>query len=314
MVSQDQAKHIGNFRPLWMKAGEAQYQAAGYSDPIFSTSDTDKTLRCEGILVDTIDGLGALTDENGKCSFKDQLVQSTSPINALKLLSPESESLFDSLEVQKLISQIAISLNVDRKDKHLLQKAPRSLPMDFIAFCLAARHFQDMVQPEFLSWFQWNQSLLIHGYSMQKIFSSANLSPSANDANFNESLEVVLLRFLRHGKPLEALLRDPPSLRRQRIAFDTKGFLPRFHDTTLKWQRRLMVTRQGHIGMCPAHAGKGHVVAVLLGCSVPVVLKPLKDEGGYEFVGECYVHGYMEGEIVKELEAGSKKQETFILH
>ena len=47
---------------------------------------------------------------------------------------------------------------------------------------------------------------------------------------------------------------------------------------------RLCVTEQGTIGMVPQRARKGDSVCVLIGCSVPVVLR--RQEGGlYEFVG-----------------------------
>ena len=44
---------------------------------------------------------------------------------------------------------------------------------------------------------------------------------------------------------------------------------------------------------------KGDVVCILLGCSVPVLLRPSTDQKScYEVVGESYVHGVMEGEAM----------------
>ena len=307
MVSQDQAKHIGNFRPLWMKSGNTMFQAAGPREPQYFIDETSGRLSCEGIILDHIDGPGALTDEDGKCSFDGQKVQSTSQVNLAQALKPEIGSLMDVAQVQKLLREIAFSLNVNRHDKHLLDKAMPRCFSDFVAFCLAAHYFPDTVQAEFLSWYQWNRSLLIRGYSLQQIFSSKELIP------LDESLEALMLRSFRNDEsPLDIFPQSLPMLRRERIPFDIEGFLPRFHDTTLKWQRRLVVTMQGHIGMAPARADKEFVVAVLFGCSVPVVLNPV-GRGIYEFIGECYVHGYMEGEIMKELEEGTRQQQTFNL-
>ena len=41
------------------------------------------------------------------------------------------------------------------------------------------------------------------------------------------------------------------------------------------------------------------MVAVLIGCSVPVVLRRVIGgvEGVYEVVGECFMPGYMNGEV-----------------
>jgi len=40
----------------------------------------------------------------------------------------------------------------------------------------------------------------------------------------------------------------------------------------------------------------GDVVAVLNGLSIPLILR--KVETGYEVVGDCYIHGLMDGEAV----------------
>jgi hypothetical protein len=59
------------------------------------------------------------------------------------------------------------------------------------------------------------------------------------------------------------------------------------------------------------------VICILDGCSVPVVLRPCSrdmgtrtDERGsfYQFVGECYVHGMMDGEA-KEPGSGYVEEE-----
>jgi hypothetical protein len=44
-----------------------------------------------------------------------------------------------------------------------------------------------------------------------------------------------------------------------------------------------------------------HRICILYGCSVPVVLRPIRNsescnEFYYELIGECYVHGMMDGE------------------
>ena len=59
--------------------------------------------------------------------------------------------------------------------------------------------------------------------------------------------------------------------------------------------------------MAPPRADKGDDVCVLFGCSVPVVLR--KRHGTWEFIGECYLHGYMNGEILKS----GCPEEEFIL-
>ncbi|KAH6700638.1 heterokaryon incompatibility protein-domain-containing protein [Leptodontidium sp. MPI-SDFR-AT-0119] len=74
----------------------------------------------------------------------------------------------------------------------------------------------------------------------------------------------------------------------------------RLHDTLARMARRLTLTRLGYLGMAASRAETGDLVCVLLGCSVPVLLRERKDEGTFEFIGECYLDGFMSGEALKK--------------
>lgn len=73
------------------------------------------------------------------------------------------------------------------------------------------------------------------------------------------------------------------------------GFLRRFGDTVLGMARRLVITRAGHVGMAPCRSMQGDIVCLLYGCSIPVLLRE-RESGSYEFVGEVYLDGFMNGE------------------
>ncbi|KAI2618615.1 hypothetical protein GGS26DRAFT_602758 [Hypomontagnella submonticulosa] len=88
--------------------------------------------------------------------------------------------------------------------------------------------------------------------------------------------------------------------------------------------RRFFVTKGGYLGVGPGSMREGDEVAVLLGLSVPVLVRPLEnsgeeEQGGgeegrrYEFVGECYVHGIMDGELVKAQEGSGRQAEILRL-
>ncbi|KAF2629366.1 hypothetical protein BU25DRAFT_409267 [Macroventuria anomochaeta] len=62
-------------------------------------------------------------------------------------------------------------------------------------------------------------------------------------------------------------------------------------------KRRLITTRTGFLGLAPDEVKIGDTVAILLGCNHPVVLRPHED--GFKYVGECYIHGLMDGEAVE---------------
>ncbi|KAF2143539.1 uncharacterized protein K452DRAFT_198784, partial [Aplosporella prunicola CBS 121167] len=56
----------------------------------------------------------------------------------------------------------------------------------------------------------------------------------------------------------------------------------------------MMKTKEDYFGVCPGHTLPGDRIAILLGGSVPFVLRPYREY--YVIVGECYVHGIMDGE------------------
>lgn len=65
------------------------------------------------------------------------------------------------------------------------------------------------------------------------------------------------------------------------------------------YERFVFTTREGRLGLGPSTAEPGDKIVVLLGCDVPVLLRPLDE--GYRLVGECYVDGVMYGEMTREL-------------
>lgn len=69
------------------------------------------------------------------------------------------------------------------------------------------------------------------------------------------------------------------------------------------WNRKFMVSENhGWIGLVPMATQVDDIICILYGCSVPVVLRPYDRTAGYglfQLVGECYVHGMMDGEAME---------------
>ena len=73
---------------------------------------------------------------------------------------------------------------------------------------------------------------------------------------------------------------------------------------------KFWLTSQGFMGMGPQTLERGDEVFVAKGSRVPLIFRPIEDtlaqsfgvpadERGYLFVGQCYLHGFMDGEAVK---------------
>jgi hypothetical protein len=75
--------------------------------------------------------------------------------------------------------------------------------------------------------------------------------------------------------------------------------------------RRLLVTKDGYVGLGPIKARQGDHVCILYGCSVPLIFRELK--GGFSLVGEAYVHGFMDGEAIALVNEGKLKEKEWIL-
>jgi hypothetical protein len=86
-----------------------------------------------------------------------------------------------------------------------------------------------------------------------------------------------------------------------------KAFISRVRSVV--WKRKFFLTRgksetryrakkEPLFGLAPGSAEINDRICILFGCSVPVVLRKLSAEDKYKFVGECYVHGKMDGEAI----------------
>ena len=68
--------------------------------------------------------------------------------------------------------------------------------------------------------------------------------------------------------------------------------------------RKFVASKNHHIGIGPAETELGDVICLALGNSTPMLLRPTS-AGIYRFVGECYIHGIMDGEFIACHESNS---------
>lgn len=109
------------------------------------------------------------------------------------------------------------------------------------------------------------------------------------------------------------------------------------------WKRSLISTSREHfLGLAPSKAKEGDLICILYGCSVPVVLRRMcgeasedipiyptrgtttnedivprvssnKNDHYYKFIGECYIHGMMDGEALRHQRIRKLQQQEFEL-
>jgi hypothetical protein len=80
-----------------------------------------------------------------------------------------------------------------------------------------------------------------------------------------------------------------------------QNYINALQTNLLGW--RLFTTRKGHVGIAPDGV-KFDTVAIFSGGKVPFLLRERPSiESGWSLIGECYVHGIMEGEGFEEKDA-----------
>ncbi|THV47046.1 hypothetical protein BGAL_0339g00060 [Botrytis galanthina] len=303
MAAQSGAKHVGNFRPivtLYPESNNYDVFMAGKSNvPLKYNFSADlRILTCEGVFVDLVDGIGGLkvvyTDEDKTNDKVAEVYQSVEPTSThgtpkasqsnVKLLTPAE---LDPEQASRYMDHIFRCLMLNRQDRYLSQVIPAKefSYLEFQAFCFAAMKRPDDVHPLFLDWFERNRTLRIGSHSLEQICKATPLPNSefSTDYDFMD------------------------------ISTNEQAFISRFRDTTKWMARRLMTTNQGLIGMVPCRARKSDQVWILLGCSIPLILRKWEDNEGYQVIGECYLHGYMSGEIQEEVRSGIRMVEDVCL-
>ena len=269
MVSQSGRKEIGNLRPRDM------VEITG-STVVFSASGNVRAkfhfegldLLVYGVVVEVIDGLGG--------SKTSALAQSSGPHHSLNSRSKSS--------VSDLIDRICRVLVFDREDRYLRYAAPiTDFVHDFQQFCsLAANNDAKNVNSEFKEWFERNRKLQILGSNLESIVGKNSIGTGSASASHTPS----------KSEPHQ---------------HTHNSFLGRFYDTSVKMGKRLMTGESGCLGMAPERARKGDLIVVLLGCSVPVVMRRTDYEGKFVFVGECFLEGFMSGQALEDDGFGSEK-------
>jgi hypothetical protein len=116
----------------------------------------------------------------------------------------------------------------------------------------------------------------------------------------------------RGGKPDTAFLRRPRaelSLMEYRYQMNMMTAL-----TKALALRNLGLSQKLYLLMVPNTAVVGDVIWALAGGQVLYILRPMNREiNQYRFIGECYAHGLMDGDIVRRLHLGEARMEDISL-
>jgi hypothetical protein len=183
----------------------------------------------------------------------------------------------------EILTTVCRCLALDRKDRYLRYYMPtENFMYDFLHLLAPLIKQSPFSTPEeFQAWFHRTKNLHIHGHSFESILRASNQPDTDSPGSAPNVNELV-----------------------------NDTFWGRFLDIVVRMSFRLMVTRNGCIGMAAEKARKRDLVCVLFGCSVPVVLRDSDQGDGFTLVGECFLDGYMDG---SRLEQGKFEERMFCI-
>ena len=139
-----------------------------------------------------------------------------------------------------------------------------------------------------------------------------NPCPSTGDTDesFKWNIHLWLKRnasFRLGGRSLQSFFQDLRAMEHEpEQYFQSLGRM-----ASWMWSRRLAVTESGYIGVMPRVARSGDVIALIPGCSCPILLRAQGDT--FCIVAECYVQGIMQGEIRQQIKEGNWHYEEILI-
>ncbi|KAI8720637.1 HET domain-containing protein [Fusarium sp. LHS14.1] len=251
---------------------ETMYCAAGHRDTLCSVFSNGKLLKCKGVVIDKICGLGAC--ERGYFDWDpSSIVQPT-----------EWESVYDdtawALCRAMLLGRVSNGEHVSKRHRALLS-LPRTYDAVFTKFELLGWTWMKEQEAYYFRWVRWHQAhdeIIMAGKPLGDYFTE-KIPCNASEFDYAEVF----------------------------LAADRTGM-----------GRRLMFTSRGYMGWAPDNPygslqdqiRVGDMVCVAYGCSTPLVIRRVEDK--YHVLGEAYIEGLMDGEVIDLVEKGELFEEELI--
>ncbi|KAH6663473.1 heterokaryon incompatibility protein-domain-containing protein [Halenospora varia] len=227
----------------------------------------DNTLRIKGMLFDTVNGLSSVAPFSGKII--------KGPMKEYRALpySTTANPYGSALKTYKAICQtVAMGEGVS-------EAVVRHFPK---MWTTEGQKAMRRIEPWLLNWLWANETFLIAGKTLRQW---ADLPRSRKRLGMGKSwLGGQLLPDNFHDSTLT-------------------GFLQALN-RVVRFDRRILVTDKGYIGMAHPQARLGDKVCLIMGCGVPLILR--EDANGFRIIGEAYVHGIMHGEGMENGEAACR--------
>ena len=188
---------------------------------------------------------------------------------------------------------------------------------------LGNKPFQIFVHTEFINfhgeqrWRQWERIALNLGtYPTGEEVLDAYIRTLVGNASFapgltNEALRAYYAAWRKYWKIASTTDKKYIHSAHERSTAEEIILATRYMEAQLSsaYGRRFFTTAKGYMGLCNLDTRVGHLVVILHGGRTPYLIRK-NGSKGYQFVGECYVHGLMSSEAMDQ----SIPEQDFVLH
>lgn len=283
----------------WLK----QCSASGSKVAHWNVPNTFKSLHCRGFVFDTIQGMSGSLSETDSSTW-------------LGLPSDFEPSPDLTLSQYKTVADLAAALrrtlvqNLTYPDDELYARTtldicwvPAGLLRDQTGHLdtITSKIKDVMSSPCWIPFQRFrdaNADFPIFGFSFRDFFPAINFPGHGSDAPHESGSVDNHFKMPRINTDVPKELDGNDALVMKRTTLALQG-------------RRLITTTSGFLGTAPEAVLKGDILTILYGCSYPVVLRPSCDS--FLLIGESYIDGVMDGELVETREGGKFEETDFKL-
>ncbi|KAK5733005.1 hypothetical protein LTR17_010012 [Elasticomyces elasticus] len=251
------------------------FNAHGGRPAAFNISKDHRSMTCQGVIVDRLDGIGA--------SRKNRFIYRPETV-----VQPDNSQLAYDIELvpQALASALCADVQWTPSQDILQRKDILHWPSTFAAGisqfrALEWRQFADD-RPYYWQWANWrsgNKAFRLGGHPLPTYFTD-KIPPRSHEADCWEARR-------QYNRACD----------HRRFATTTNGRIGWVPDT---------IAQNQHF-----QVAKGDLVAIIFGCTTPLLLRP--HGASYRVVGEAYFLGLMDGEVQAIIESGTCQVQTFEL-
>ena len=274
------------------------YQAAGLTDPrLWMESDI---IRSRGIMVDSIDGVIAISSKI-----------SAPPPYETSHTEVRKHMYGSELKLAHAVGRLLTCHSAKVESKCFFEAlflASWGENIDIFQWELFSHYnfriFKDDCTPKLKTWLETAGSLLLCGSTLKERASDTLEALGGRSVDLYSSLgkkktyvrvmvEKVWNKLRELGYDLTEL--DQENLNPALMAF---ARLVIAVERELAKEKSLISTSKGYIGWAYTQVRRGDHICILSGCSVPVILRS-REDGGFYVLGDAFVEGIMDGELVR---------------